>query len=595
MRKRKTGEGSMKNLTFDRKMIRFISWALVLSTSVILIVSAVSTVISVTRKSTQMAMKEVEAMTTNTEDSFGQYYGLIWAIALDEHIQNYVQAEEESYAYVDNANSVLDNICNMWDNINFISIVREDDKGHLVKGNSIPNWMNDYKKNLEEDYEHGIGMRHNVMQMSFTKKYNINGEYSLSVYYPLYSNSVIGHRLGTICINVDDTNLMQLVSNEEKDGNFDVDTYFVHKDGNIISSTNPEEIASTFEEMNFDGRQNISTTWGNMLIYKKLDGWNFYYITRISWWELLKGSVWTIVLLTMLLSALMVVIIRFAKGMVTKAYEPWGNVVKAMGKVSTGELETRLLVSKADPDMQVVSNGFNGMMEQLIKLMEQVKEEQYQMDQIRMEALHSQIQPHFLYNTLDCIHWQAVASGNQDVSKMVKALASYYRICLSKGKDIITIGQELEYTKNYLYIQQMRYDEILSYEIESAEELKQSVIPKLTLQPLVENAIYHGIKRAQNRKGCITISVTGDEKQIRIEVSDNGEGMTNQEIQEMNQMIALYDEQFGYGVRNVNRRIQLYYGQEYGLTYSKNKDCGITVTIELPNREALKEGNTVLS
>ena len=584
----------MKQLTFDRKMIRFISWALIISTSVIMLVSAVSTVMTVTNKSTQLAKKELEAIAVSTEDNFKQYYSLIWAIILDQHIQEYLKAQGNQYEYAGNANSVLDNACNMWENINFISILREDGTGHLIKGNAIPNWKVNYKKGLEEEYENSISMRHNVMQMSFTRDYNIKGEYTLSIYYPMYSSAVIGQRLGTVCINVDDSNLLQLMSDIGNSGKFTVENYLVHQGGKIISCSNPKEMNTTFDLIEFEEGEATTSTWGNTIIYKKLAGWNFYYVSRISWWELLRDSVRTLLVLTVLLTILIVIIVRLARQMVTRAYEPWGNVVKAMGRVSEGELETRLQTLEADPDMKVVSKGFNGMMDQLIKLMEQIKEEQYQMDQIRMEALQSQIQPHFLYNTLDCIHWQAVASGNQDISRLVKALASYYRICLSKGKDIIPLGEELEYTRNYLYIQKMRYEEILNYEIISDAALEQAVLPKLTLQPLVENAIYHGIKLTERKVGHIRILVTGNAKEIRIEVEDDGAGMTEAKIIEMNQLITIYDEQFGYGVRNVNRRIQLYYGAAYGLTYRRNAAGGVTVEIRLPNRQEVEGRYTLL-
>lgn len=584
----------MKQLTFDRKMIRFISGALILSTSLIILVSAVSTVISVTNKSTQLAMKEVEVMTATAEDHFKQYYGLIWSITLDKHIQKYLKAKDNQYEYIGNVNNVLDNVCNMWENINFVSIIRSDGEGQLTKGKTIPYWLPNYEKKLVEDYENSISMRHNVMRMSFTKEYNINGAYTMNIYYPLYSNATIGQKLGTLCININDANLQQLISGADSDKDFKVDTYFVHEDGEIISCTLPNEIGTNFSEVEFDKSQITTTARGNVIMYKKLSDWNFYYVTRINWWELSKDSVRTVTALIVLLSILIMIIIRLAKQMVIKAYEPWGNVVKAMEKVSEGEIETRLRIAESAPDMLVVSTGFNGMMEQLMKLMEQIKEEQHQMDQIRMEALQSQIQPHFLYNTLDCIHWQAVISGNKDISNMVKALAAYYRACLSRGQDIITLSEELEYTRNYLYIQKIRYEDILNYEIISDPQLGQAVIPKLTLQPLVENAIYHGIKMMENKKGYVRIVVSGNAEEILIEVEDNGAGMTEEKINEMNQMILEYSQEFGYGVRNVNRRIQLYYGAKYGLSYHKNVENGVTVEVRLPNRNELKGRHTVL-
>ena len=571
-------------MTFDKKIVLFITRALIISTMLLILVSGVSTMISLINKSAQMAMKEVDAMAANTEDNFMYYYDLIWSINLNDHIQEYLKEESNQQEAVENAYSVLDNICNMNRNVNFISIVKGENNGFLIKGNSIPNWLPDYKKQIKDDYNNSINMRNNVMRMVYSKTYSTKEEYSLSIYYPLYSNSVIGDRLGTLCINVSDANLLQLMSDKNTGGEFAVDTYFVHKDGSIIVSADEKENGKKFEGLDFPNikQGKISGNTG-IIIYEKLSGWDFYYVTHIGWWDLAKDSVWTVLMLLILLLGLLVLFIRLARQMVEKAYAPWGNIVTAMGKVSEGELETRVSVKEDDPDMKVVEKGFNSMMEQIIKLMEQIKEEEQQMNQIRLDALHSQIQPHFLYNTLDCIHWQAVVSGNQDISDMVKALATYYRICLSKGKDIITLQQELDYVKNYLFIQRMRYGEILNYEIAEEPGLEKAVIPKLTLQPLVENAIYHGIKSMEGREGHIVIRVRSVSADIEILVEDDGAGMSKERVEEINGMIKVFDEQFGYGVRSVNRRIQLFCGEEYGLTYMRNDKGGITVKILIPN------------
>ena len=214
--------------------------------------------------------------------------------------------------------------------------------------------------------------------------------------------------------------------------------------------------------------------------------------------------------------------------------------------------------------------------------MQQVKLEQHQIEQIRFNSLQSQIQPHFLYNTLDCIHWQAVADGNQEISILVKALARYYRICLSKGHDVIPLKMEVEHVQNYLIIQNMRYDNIIGISIQVEENCKDAMIPKLTIQPLVENSIYHGIKIKEGKQGSISLSAVRKGETVQILIADTGTGMTKEQIAEMNQHLSEYDEGFGYGVRNVNKRIELLYGKEYGLHYVKNEFGGVTVEITLP-------------
>ncbi len=572
-----------KRRTFDKKMTGFISFALISSLIIIVIISAVSTIASLTRKSKQMALKEVEVMTANTEEYFKRYEEVSWAITLDGHIQNYLRAPSEKNEFVSNANSVLDNVCNMWGNINFVTVIRSDEEGSLTKGNSIPNWKMNYEKKIMEDYKNSLLMKSNGMRMVFSKEYSTKGEYSLSIFYPMYSTSVIGMRLGTLCINVDDTNLSQLMHEDQSTQEFAVDTFFVHENGQIIAGADQKNIGEPLKGVDLKHTKTVTISSEKMIIYKKLSSWKFYFVTQIHWWELLKDSLKTVVFLCVLMGGLMTIIIKLAKKMVSTAYGPWGNIVQAMELVSNGDIDIRVEDSEDDPDMYVVSKGFNSMMDQIVKLMNQVKKEQYQLDYIRMEALQSQIQPHFLYNTLDCIHWQAVIDGNQDISNMVKALASYYRICLSKGRDVIQIKEECEYIRNYLYIQKIRYGEILNYEIEMDQILENSLIPKLTLQPLVENCIYHGIKALHEKTGFIKVIVSEEKGKILIQVRDNGIGMKPEEVERMNQMITVYDEEFGYGVRNVNRRIQLLFGREYGLKYKINEDMGITAEIILPD------------
>ena len=221
-------------------------------------------------------------------------------------------------------------------------------------------------------------------------------------------------------------------------------------------------------------------------------------------------------------------------------------------------------------------------MDDIQQLMAEVVEEQRQTDQIRLNALQSQIQPHFLYNTLDCIHWQACADGNKETSELVMALARYYRICLSKGKDVIPLKQELEHIRCYLVIQNKRYGDIVQYDILVDDALADVKIPKLTLQPLVENAIYHGIRIKEGLSGAVRVEAEQQEGKVLLQVIDSGKGMSKEQIEEMNNSISNYDEEFGYGVRNVNRRIELTFGNEYGLYYRINEAGGVTVEILLP-------------
>lgn len=216
---------------------------------------------------------------------------------------------------------------------------------------------------------------------------------------------------------------------------------------------------------------------------------------------------------------------------------------------------------------------------------EQVKKEQQMLRKAEFELLQAQINPHFLYNTLDAIVWSAEAGNQKQVVKMVGSLSDFFRSSLNKGKEIVTVREELMHVRSYLEIQQIRYQDILSYKINVPEELFVYQIPKITIQPIVENALYHGIK---NRRGGGTITVTGAEREdsFIIRVTDDGRGMDEEELDEIRASLSAEGNESGkiYGLYNVNERIKLGFGEEYGLDIDSTYDRGTTVTITLPKK-----------
>ncbi len=225
---------------------------------------------------------------------------------------------------------------------------------------------------------------------------------------------------------------------------------------------------------------------------------------------------------------------------------------------------------------------------------EQVTREQKQLRKAEFELLQAQINPHFLYNTLDAIVWSAEAGNEKQVVKMVGSLSEFFRSSLNKGKEIVTIREELSHVRSYLEIQQIRYQDILDYEIDVPEELYINEIPKITVQPVVENALYHGIKE---KRGGGKISVTGREDggDYIITVSDNGIGMGPDRLKEVRDGLtdSSPDSKKIYGLYNVNQRIKLDFGDEYGLSIDSVYDEGTTVTIRLPKKsnEIVKKSN----
>lgn len=213
----------------------------------------------------------------------------------------------------------------------------------------------------------------------------------------------------------------------------------------------------------------------------------------------------------------------------------------------------------------------------------QVRAEQRQLRKAEFELLQAQINPHFLYNTLDAIVWSAEAGNQKQVIQMVGSLSDFFRTSLNRGREIVTVREDLQHVCSYLEIQKIRYMDILEYEILVPEELNDFKIPKITLQPLVENALYHGIK---NKRGGGKITLRGHEEKdfFTIEVEDNGIGMTEERLLAVRKGLSEKAPQKSelYGLYNVNERIRLNFGDEYGIQISSEHEKGTVVEVRLP-------------
>lgn len=265
--------------------------------------------------------------------------------------------------------------------------------------------------------------------------------------------------------------------------------------------------------------------------------------------------------------------------------KPIKNVLKGMKTVEKGDFSVQI-ENPGNDELGDLIRGFNHMVSKVNSLMEKERDTHQKLIKAEFTALQSQINPHFLYNTLDSINWMARMNRTDKVSDMIDSLTRFLRIGLSRGKNFITLEEEINHVESYISIQKIRYDRILDYEIDIPESVKRYKVIKMILQPLVENALYHGIKE-QDEHGNITITASETEEHLILCVEDDGCGMKPERLAEIRGLMkngAEYDES-AYGVINVQRRIQSYFGAEYGLDFHSQENCGTKVFVILPKRE----------
>lgn len=314
-----------------------------------------------------------------------------------------------------------------------------------------------------------------------------------------------------------------------------------------------------------------------------------------------------IILMTCICTIVSIVVIAIMAHGITA---PLGQLSVIMNQVTQEENFENQFIYPYHDEVGKLSVSFNYMIEKINHLImelnaniEALKEEkenvkivQMQKRKAELKALQAQINPHFLYNTLNAITWQAADQGANEISTMSNSLGKFFRISLSKGKEIITIREELEHVLSYLRIQGIRYKDKISYEFDAPEDVKELYIIKLVLQPLVENAIYHGIK-VKEGAGQIRIAIRRGVSEANIQilhicVEDDGVGIEEERLSVIREGLRFgyVSQDGGYGIYNVNERIKLYYGDSYGLAIESEYGKGTRATIVIPVCTMEEEG-----
>lgn len=572
------------NWAFAKRMKVFFLASIVLVSLLVLMLTTIISANNLLKNTEKLAENQLKLLATNYNASLAQYKNTCQAILMNSYVQNFLEGSTDKAIRAENqqsAREMLIQIYNSNDNINFIALLKEETGEYLYRGIGVS--YADFEDSWEKDWQEsqqGSG----AMRLSYSNNYFNGSQYTLSVYYPAYSNQIVGKSYGILCINFQDIFLESLSMKKQISDTEHSELMLVDTSGNLISGQELDEIQEPSDiAEHLDGMNGTFQEDGMLISYYKIGSWNYYLLSVTPVKELYRSSMHTIWVVFLLLVLLIIILAAVAGKQFSRGYAPLDDIVREMARVSEGRMDVRINAEPLGKDFEAMADGFNTMMDKLVASMEEIHIKQEQLSQTRLNALQSQIQPHFLYNTLDCIHWQAVADGNREISTLVKALASYYRICLSKGKDIIPLAEELQHIEYYVLIQNMRCDNRLHLEINVDEKYRQVLLPKLTLQPLVENAVEHGIERREGASGNIAIWVEetghGD---LMLRVANSGSGITEARVWQMNEYLKTNEADFGYGVRNVNRRIQLLFGQEYGLHYEVNTWQGVTAAILLP-------------
>lgn len=364
--------------------------------------------------------------------------------------------------------------------------------------------------------------------------------------------------------------------------------YLMSENGRMITSSN----SSILQKMQKKG---ILLNYGaELFMEKRKEGQKEYYITRQN----VDGASWQMILIipeneyedqyrflwlsAALMLGSMIAVIVLMSYLLSGYYV--GRLKKLnveMTGLESGNLNANLPITTEEDEIEEIYHNFNGMVQEVQRLMQEHYQLGKEVKMAEVRALQAQINPHFLYNTLDLINWISMDYGAEEIGTLTWNLARFYRLSLNHGKSLISIGEEVEHVEVYVNIENYHFDNAISLEVDVPEELKSYACLNIILQPFVENAIVHGIEEKPDIESCeIRICARREEQDIVFSVQDDGPGVDVKEMQKETQQ-DIRTAQHGYGVRNINFRLKLCFGEKYGVTYLESEK-GTHVEIKIP-------------
>ena len=368
--------------------------------------------------------------------------------------------------------------------------------------------------------------------------------------------------------------------------------FIVDGEGNIVYHPQQQQLYNELQTENIELVMNAQTDTVTMgsgnsakiytLSRSEKTGWTV--VSCMNMAELTKGSRKAQSIYVIMAIALVCVALLLSNMIARNITMPIQRLRDSMAKVQEGDFSQADVEVSTENEIGSLTKTFNLMTYRIQELMEQNVHEQEEKRKSEMKALQSQINPHFLYNTLDSIIWMAEGKKNEEVVLMTASLARLLRQSISNEDELVSVGQEIEYARSYLTIQKMRYKDKLEFCIEVEPEIQSVQIIKLVLQPIIENAIYHGLKYKES-KGLLIVRGYEKDGTAVIEILDNGVGMDSTTLSHIFERHKVDYHSNGVGVYNVQKRLKLYYGNDYGMAYKSEPGRGTAAAITIPMKQ----------
>ena len=484
----------------------------------------------------------------------------------------------------DELNNMLKNFCTTNEQVESIELMTED---KIYNVGTIKNNVNE-QININETQGELVWIdttpvKVKILSGEITKNYFSLGRKVIDL------NSL--KDMGTIFIDIDETRLEDSYKNLIAEESSEL--FICNDKGQIISHSNKDMIGKNIKDKNYavevlssykdvdsvefkdDEVEKVcifsNITLSNWKIVKIVSKEYLYKeITNMQRYMVIGGTIYV---------SITILICLFFSSQISR---PMVNMKNMMKKAEEGDLDVRIDVDRID-ELGELGNSFNNMIGKMDEVVNKLVEEEKIKKELELETLHAQINPHFLYNTLNTIKWIAKIQGDKSVSNAVTSLIKLLRVSINLGKEMITLEDEIDYVKNYINIQSLRFNEKVNIVYNIDEECLKCTIPKLILQPIVENSLIYGIREEEEYETLkISINACIEKEKLIIIVKDNGPGVSDKDIEKIFSKEKDVNKFSKVGLNNVNQRIKLHCGEEYGINIGNRSKLGTYVKVEVP-------------
>ena len=591
----------MKNKNLSARFIgKFSSiQSVIFATVAVLVLSAVVIVTGVSMKFTNTSIFEnsseythtiIQQMNQNIDSYIDYMENIAYLISSNEDVQDYLFDEkidnEGRYRILNQFQTILDSRSD----IRNVGIISKNGRMLINDGSKSVN--QDLDLNTQEWYATALEKPNGPILTSSHVQHIISGErpWVITLSRGIRDRSGSGEKEGVFFIDLNYSAISGLC--DQSTVGTKGYAFILDAKGNIVYHPQQQQLYNELQTENISlimdtDEDTVLTGTGNdgklySISRSEKTGWTVVDCTNVK--ELLSKSrqAQSVYVLTAII--LVIVALLFSRFMARSITLPIQKLRDSMKKVQEGDFSVSDVVVDSRNEIGSLTKSFDVMTHRIHELMEQNVHEQEEKRKSELKALQSQINPHFLYNTLDSIIWMAEGKKNEEVVLMTASLARLLRQSISNEDEVVPIANEVEYARGYLTIQKMRYKDKLEFQIDVDSSILYIPLIKLVLQPIIENAIYHGLKYKES-KGLLIVKGFMKDGNAVLQVIDDGVGMDEETLAHIYDKHKVNYHSNGVGVYNVQKRLKLYYGDGYGITYESEKGKGTTATITIPGRQ----------